>query len=362
MIKNVRFNTFIILLILNFNISASAFDEATYTNGMFGNSFFSINLGSGWTQNSNMLIGDIVTASFGRNNMADFVLINANYAQSTDPLFPISANSAEELMKDKRSVLESVGAYNSFSEDSFTTNGGYKVHVLRYTQNLSPSPQHYHFFIDATSSQYSGGQGNWFAIDVDFTSTTVQPVMTGISFEEAKAIIQSIDIDNGSPPHQLNGLSETPETLSQSLTTSEIFDSWFQSEWFGIFFDSNDGWIYHSKLSWLYATAQNEGIWIWADGKDWLWTSEDSFPHLYSDNTKDWIYLSISEQDLTKAYNFSNESWSDWSDLVLTKTNTPTTKNSSGEEAKAIEEIYYSDSMSEEEKIDAIGSIILFGL
>jgi nitrogen regulatory protein PII-like uncharacterized protein len=209
MIKNVRFITFIILLILNFNISASAFDKATYTNGMFGNSFFSINLGSGWTQNTNMLIGDIVTASFGRNNMADFVSINANYAQSTDPLFPTSANSAEELMKKKRSALESVGAYNSFSEDSFTTNGGYKVHILRYTQNLSPSPQHYHFFIDATSSQYSGGQGNWFAIDVDFTSTTFPPVMTGISFEEAKAIIQSIDIDNGSPPHQLNGLSHS---------------------------------------------------------------------------------------------------------------------------------------------------------
>jgi len=187
-------------------IPVSAFDKATYTNGMFGNSFFSINLGSGWTQNTNMLIGDTVSASYARNNMADFVSINANYAQSTDPLFPTSASSAQELMQNKRNTLEFTGAYNSFSEDSFTTNGGYKVHVLRYTQNADPSPQHYHFFIDATSSQYSGGQGNWFAIDIDFTSTTFPPVMTGISFEEAKAIIQSIDIDN----NNLNSNSEDP--------------------------------------------------------------------------------------------------------------------------------------------------------
>ena len=221
MIKNVRFNTFIILLILNLNISASAFDEATYTNGMFSNSFFSINLGSGWTQNANFLSGDIVTASYDRNNW-DFVSINANYSKSTDPLLdPLYAHSVQELMQNRRKTLEyNAGAYNSFSEDSFTTNGGYKVHVLRYTQNAAPSPQHYHFFIDATSSQYSGGQANWFAIDVDFTSTTFPSVMTGISFEEAKAIIQSIDIDNGSSPHQLNGLDHTPQGNSSGSSNS----------------------------------------------------------------------------------------------------------------------------------------------
>jgi len=137
---------------------------------------------------------------------------------------------------------------------------------------------------------------------------------------------------------------------------------WFLSDWFGLFFDSGSGWIYHEYLEWIYWSNSTNGNWIWADGKDWLWISEETFPYLYSDNTNDWVYLSFSEQDLTKVYDFSNESWSDWNDLVLNMTNTPTTQISSGEEAKSIEEIYYSDSMSEEEKIDAIGSIILFGL
>ena len=185
----IRLKCLLFLFSLILIIPVSAFDKATYTNGMFGNSFFSINLGSGWTQNTNMLIGDTVSASYARNNMADFVSINANYAQSTDPLFPTSASSAQELMQNKRNTLEFTGAYNSFSEDSFTTNGGYKVHILRYTQNAAPSPELYHFFIDATSSQYSGGQGNWFAIDIVFTSTTFPSVMTGLGMDVCRKFV-----------------------------------------------------------------------------------------------------------------------------------------------------------------------------
>ena len=372
MIKNVRFNTFIILLILNLNISASAFDEATYTNGMFGNSFFSINLGSGWTQNSNMLIGDIVTASYARNNMADFVSINANYSKSTDPLLdPLYANSAQELMQNKRKTLESAGAYNSFSEDSFTTNGGYKVHVLSYTQNAAPSPQHYHFFIDATSSQYSGGQANWFAIDVDFTSTTFPSVMTGISFEEAKAIIQSIDIENNnlnSSSEDLNlansdqdQSSETSETPSIATSTSgNVMSKWVESGWMGVFFEASNGWIFHPDLGWLYAEDSSaDKTWLYADKKGWLWTSKETYPYLYSHDSTNWIYVVKEDDEPTQAYDYNPGKWSLWQELTLWVIINPNPDQSASKtsESQAIEKVLDSEK-SDSSKIKEIAEII----
>ena len=187
-------------------------------------------------------------------------------------------------------------------------------------------------------------------------SGTITPAKTLNELQNLPDISDEND-DDGNSDAQSTNLS-----ASTKLLVTDFDSGWFFSDWFGLFFDSGSGWIYHEYLEWIYWSNSTNGSWIWTDGKDWLWISEDTYPYLYSDNTKDWIYLSFSEQDLTKAYDFSNESWSDWNDLVLNKTNTPTTQNSSGEEAKAIEQIYYSDSMSEKEKIDAIGSIILFGL
>ena len=61
------------------------------------------------------------------------------------------------------------------------------------------------FFVDATSQNYLGSSDNWFSIELDFSSLNNEYV-SGISYDEAKSIVQAINIENGSQPHLLNGL------------------------------------------------------------------------------------------------------------------------------------------------------------
>ncbi|MEK9773708.1 MAG: hypothetical protein VW576_09105, partial [Opitutae bacterium] len=147
---------------------------------------------------------------------------------------------------------------------------------------------------------------------------------------------------------------------STKLLVSSLDSSWFFSDWLGAFFDAENGWIYHEDLEWLYWTDSENGSWFWSNQKDWLWTSEDVFPYLYSDNSGDWIYLSLSSEEEPKAYDYSTNSWTSWKDLILV--NQATTPQNSNAEEEAISDIFHSNSMTEDEKIDAIAKIILLGL
>jgi hypothetical protein len=257
----------------------------------------------------------------------------------------------------------------TISTNRFQTDSGFQGIWItkKYSGFMGANSFDYFIAIDLSTNawkqrhwqnQYTE-ESDW--LRVEFSGSN--PLTNENEFPTALAVAKSFDYDESFVPEIETYVAKSSDlSASTKLLVTDLDSGWFFSDWFGLFFDSGSGWIYHEYLEWIYWGNSTNGSWIWADGKDWLWTAEDSFPYLYSDNTKDWIYLSFSEQDLTKAYDFSNESWIDWSDLVLNKTNIPITQNSGGEEAKAIEEIYYSDSMSEEEKIDAIGSIILFGL
>jgi hypothetical protein len=252
---------------------------------------------------------------------------------------------------------------------SFTTDHGFKGHYVIRDYNSTFQNDVFEYFIvvdlstDAWKQRYSLNEYKNDDAWLRFQITGIGQTLTQNYFSESLAIAMSLNYDETISPNIPEPVENHIDlSASIGLSVSSLESGWFFSDWLGTFFDPGSGWIFHEHLEWIYWNNSVHGSWIWAEGKDWLWTSEEAFPHMYSENTKDWVYLSFSEQDLPKAYDFSNESWSDWSNLVLNKTNTPTTQNSSGEEAKAIEEIYYSDSMSEEEKIDAIGSIILFGL
>ena len=85
------------------------------------------------------------------------------------------------------------------------------------------------------------------------------------------------------------------------------------------------------------------------------------FTFLYSDNTGDWIYLRLSSEEEPKAYDYSTNSWTSWNDLILEDQAT-TPQNNANVEEEAISDIFHSNSMTEDEKIDAIAEIILLGL
>ena len=63
---------------------------------------------------------------------------------------------------------------------------------------------------------------------------------------------------------------------------------WFDSGFWGAFYVSGNGWIYHIKYGWMYLS----GSWSWMESRrGWLWTQENYFPYFYSNNLQEWIYL-----------------------------------------------------------------------
>jgi len=111
-------------------------------------------------------------------------------------------------------------------------------------------------------------------------------------------------------------MSDLAKDANSSLIDSENGD-WYDSSWFGTFFDAQDGWIYHLDLEWVYVTsdASDEGVenyWIYSPSIGWIWTGPELFNQddtavsfLYSFELTSWLYL-----DSARGYfNYSSNSW-----------------------------------------------------
>jgi formylglycine-generating enzyme required for sulfatase activity len=91
----------------------------------------------------------------------------------------------------------------------------------------------------------------------------------------------------------------------KKLTTPQIIDpgSWFASaqplpggwkmlEWWGAFRPTNQTWVYHAELGWLYPSAsKSEGLWLWNEEHGWQWTDDGIYPYLFRWRDSTWIYF-----------------------------------------------------------------------
>ena len=80
-----------------------------------------------------------------------------------------------------------------------------------------------------------------------------------------------------------------PSALSPSATI--LSGGWKYLSWFGLFQDNYDGWVFHLRLGWVFVNGNNtDSLWIWDSEWDWLWTSAEAYPKLYSHTQDGWIY------------------------------------------------------------------------
>ena len=101
-----------------------------------------------------------------------------------------------------------------------------------------------------------------------------------------------IRLDDGRGQYStLEGLVSIQENTP--MGASPVTSSWFESPWFGTFFVSKDGWIYHLPLGWLYYKTDGlGGYWFWDDSwSSWWWSTHETFPWIYRDDTKTWVYI-----------------------------------------------------------------------
>jgi len=96
----------------------------------------------------------------------------------------------------------------------------------------------------------------------------------GFSEELIKGDIDSISTSGAQEP-------ALPTSLADATARDE---GWYSTPWFGYFSPLGDGWIYHSKLGFLYTLGDDaSSIFFWDSALNrWLWTSSSQYPWMYA--------------------------------------------------------------------------------
>ena len=115
-----------------------------------------------------------------------------------------------------------------------------------------------------------------------------------------------------------------------------------------------------SGIGWMYAeNSSGDKTWLYSDEKGWLWTSKDSYPHLYSDNSSNWVYIASDQDTPTKAFDYNPKKWTLWQDLTLMKMVQPSPDklSASTSDEKKVYEIINSTA-SNKDKLNRIAEAI----
>ena len=88
-------------------------------------------------------------------------------------------------------------------------------------------------------------------------------------------------------------------------------DGWMQSQWFGTFqrFDQTD-WVYHTRLGWVYAPSDTkDGIWLWMEQENWLWTEVGVWPYLWKHDTATWLFYHGKRENKPLFFDYGDNRW-----------------------------------------------------
>ena len=104
--------------------------------------------------------------------------------------------------------------------------------------------------------------------------------------------------------------------LKSILITENQENNWYKSNWFGIFYQSETGWCYHTELGWLFPdTIQNDSFWAWSPKLEWMWINSSTYTNSFAWMAKEtnWIYFDFQNDFDNKIYSYQNGSWTNYS-------------------------------------------------
>lgn len=106
------------------------------------------------------------------------------------------------------------------------------------------------------------------------------------------------------------------KSLAENLAgTTEVAPDWYDSSWFGIFFQNESGWAYHLDFGWIYPVVKDsKNIWFWHNVHGWIWLAEETFKNsfLWSVNLDGWLLWANSNLDGPRYYDYSILKWKEW--------------------------------------------------
>lgn len=173
----------------------------------------------------------------------------------------------------------------------------------------------YEFYTSPYSAQSFKISGLPEGLDTDFSFG--KGVLSGVA-KAGKYEVQIIGYrnsgytGNSTPAFTLNLNIESDEspTVVSSFNPNEISDlgnSWFNSEWFGVFHsNSNSSWIFHSHLHWMYTyTNLRDSLWLYDNEQKWLFTSKELYPYFYRNSDSKWLYH-LKDSSSHRFWDYSN--------------------------------------------------------
>ena len=91
---------------------------------------------------------------------------------------------------------------------------------------------------------------------------------------------------------------------------TDLGGGWRWMDWFGHYFETPIGWIYHYELGWLFRVSENtDSVWFWKQGIGWIWTNSFVYPYLYRGSTSEWIFLRGGGTSQWNLYDFGGGRW-----------------------------------------------------
>jgi len=91
-------------------------------------------------------------------------------------------------------------------------------------------------------------------------------------------------------PNNGGETSVLPEVLRNAVELEAL--GWKESDWFGVFYDANNGWLFHADHGWLHtAGGGTAAAWFWNEEQEWFWTGPEIYPHLFRNRDAAWLYF-----------------------------------------------------------------------
>lgn len=91
---------------------------------------------------------------------------------------------------------------------------------------------------------------------------------------------------------------------------SDLGSGWNWIEWLGFFNMTYYPWISHNEHGWMYCVGEADlSIFFWTMDMGWLWTGEDTYPHLYRFVDGAWIWYLLNSATPRWFLNFSTNEW-----------------------------------------------------
>ena len=91
---------------------------------------------------------------------------------------------------------------------------------------------------------------------------------------------------------------------------SELGDGWKRSGWFGDFYRGYYPWIYHAQHGWLYVFGTDPtSTWLYNPAMGFLWTGSGTYPWLWSDQERTWLYYVKGSHSPRWFFNWNTQAW-----------------------------------------------------